>query len=106
MSIKYATKGEAAVARNLVKIALDAGYTISVFDGGEWTVKHSSAPKTIIDALATADEDFLRIRNKAGESCGWFSLIWGNADDGSELISDHADNDACNGLISKMGYYA
>jgi hypothetical protein len=97
---EYATIGEARVARKLVKAALDAGYTVSVYDGEEWTVKRARRMKTVMDALATTGEDTLRIRDADGNPCGSFYLVWGNADDGSELISDHTDNDACNALAS------
>lgn len=97
---QYATKGEGAVARRLVKAALAAGYAISVNDGEEWTVKRSTKAKAVLEALATTGEDVIRIRDADGVACGSFYLVWGNADDGSELISDHSDNDACNDLVA------
>jgi hypothetical protein len=101
---QYASAGERTVARRLVRAALNAGYTISVNDGEEWTVKRSTNSKTIKDALCTTGEDTLRLH--AADPCktiGWhdagsFSLIWGNAADGSELIADCTDNGVCNEL--------
>ncbi len=37
----FATKGEAVVAKRLIRIALDRGFLISVHDGEEWTVEQS-----------------------------------------------------------------
>lgn len=97
---EYATTGEARIARKLVKAALDAGYSVSVYDGEEWTVKRAWRLKTVLEALATTGEDTLRIRDEEGTSYGSFYLVWGNAEDGSELISDHTDNDICNDLVA------
>jgi len=94
------TAGERRVASRLVRAALDAGYSISVNDGEEWTVKRALKAKPVLEALATTGEDTLRIRDADGDSCGTFYLVWGNDEDGSELIADHTDNDACNALAS------
>ena len=96
---KYATAGEARVARKLVRAALAAGYAISVNDGEAWTVKRSTREREILDALATTGEDWLRLYLPAtGESAGTFQLIYGNDPDGSELIADHTDNNTCAAL--------
>lgn len=96
---KYATTGEARVARKLVKAALDAGYLISVNDGEEWTVKRSSSHPAVVDALATTGEDRLLMRLPvSGDVVGSFWLIYGNDPSGEELIADHSDNDACEAL--------
>lgn len=103
---QYATKGEGAVARRLVKAALAAGYAISVNDGEEWTVKRSTKAKQILDALASTGEDTLRLTAAdPSQTVGWhnagtFWLLYGNAEDGSELIADHTDNEICNDLVA------
>jgi hypothetical protein len=109
----YTTQGERAVARRLIKAALAAGYTISVYDGEETTVKRSSKLKAITDALATTGEDTLQLyAADPSKTVGWhgagsFYLIWGNADDGSELIADHTNSDICNSLWAQaMGEMA
>jgi hypothetical protein len=101
---QYTTAGERKVVRRLVRAALAAGYTISVDDGEEMTVKRASKLKTIEDALATTGEDMLQLyAADPSKTVGWhgagrFYLVWGNADDGSELIADHSANDLCEGL--------
>lgn len=101
---QYTTAGERNVARRLIRAALNAGYTISVNDGEEMTVKRASKLKTIEDALCTTGEDTLQLyAADPSKTVGWFGagrfyLVWGNAADGSELISDHTDNDLCEGL--------
>ena len=104
---QYTTQGERTVARKLVRAALAAGCAIDVNDGEEWTVKRATMWTPVSRALATTGEDTLRLRAADGNYAGSFSLIWGNADDGSELISDHTDNDICNSLWAQaMGEMA
>jgi hypothetical protein len=101
---QYATAGERKVARRLIKAALAAGYTIGVYDGEEMTVKRASKVKTIEDALCTTGEDTLQLyAANPSKTVGWFGagrfyLVWGNAEDGSELISDFTANDLCESL--------
>lgn len=110
---QYATAGERKVARRLIKAALAAGYTIGVDDGEEMTVKRASKLKTIEDALCTTGEDTLQLyAADPSKTVGWFGagrfyLVWGNADDGSELIADYTDNAFCEGLWAQaMGEMA
>lgn len=98
MHMEHATKGERRVARKLVRAILERGGVISVNDGEEWTVKQSGHEPTILAALCTTGQDTLRWREHRPDGkhlpVAAFLLIWGNAEDGSELIADHADNDA------------
>jgi hypothetical protein len=91
MNKDYTTSGERGVATRLVRAALHAGYTVSVYDGEEYTVKRSRRERQILDALASTEEDWLVIRNSAGERLGSLRLIWGNDEAGEELIADHTD---------------
>jgi hypothetical protein len=100
MNKDYTTSGERGVATRLVRAALHAGYTVSVYDGEEYTVKRSRRERQILAALATTGEDALVIRDSAGERLGVLSLIWGNDETGEELIADHSDNDAMDALYN------
>ena len=95
---QYATQGERTLARKLVRAALAAGFAIDVNDGEEWTVYRATMWTPVASALCTTGGDTLRLRNADGNYAGSFSLIWGNAEDGSELIADHTDNALCNRL--------
>ena len=88
----YTTLGERRTATRLVAAALAAGYTVSVYDGEEYTVKRSRESKKILEALASTEMDTLVIRDSAGERVGSLVLIWGNDETGEELIADHTDN--------------
>ena len=95
---KYATHGEARVARRLVKALLARELSVSVHDSEALTVKKSRDYRTIVDALCTTGADAIRAYAPTGDSMGTFWLIYGNAEDGSELISDYTDNDFCDRL--------
>jgi len=91
MNKDYTTAGERGVATRLVRAAIHAGYTVSVYDGEEYTVKRSRKERQILAALASTEEDTLLIRDSAGERIGALCLIWGNDPDGEELIADYTD---------------
>lgn len=96
---KYATKGEARVARRLVRAALAEGWAISVNDGEETTVTRSTREREILDALCTTGEDIITIHLPVrGKTGGTFWLIYGNDESGEELIADHSDNENCERL--------
>lgn len=79
-------KIEAKIARKLLIEALAKGYTISVYDGGEWTVKRETSVTVVMHALGTTDGDQLRFRCAFGAYVGTVALIYGN---GVDLISDY-----------------
>jgi hypothetical protein len=89
-ALEYATHHEARIARKIVKDALANGWTVSVYDGDEWTVKSSTDNRAILEAMCTTDSDVLRLRDAAGESIGNIWLVWGNDED---VISDHTDSE-------------
>ena len=95
--LEYATQHEARIARKIVKDALANGWTVSVNDGEEWTVKRSADSRAILAALCSTDSDILRLRDEAGDRVGDIMLIWGNDED---LISDHSDNDAMTAFMA------
>lgn len=94
---KYAGKEEAAVARRLVRKAIEAGYKLSVNDGEEWTVKGSTDRKAVLEALASTGADTIRVRTMEGAKVGDLNLIYQNGP-GDELIADYSDNPATNAL--------
>ena len=96
------SRGERHIARNLVSAILKRGGVISVNDGEEWTVRRSPESRKILEALATTGEDTLRWYDEAGNRVASFLLVWGNDDDGSELIADHTDNDEAEDVYSEV----
>jgi hypothetical protein len=105
---RYAARNEAKAARALVRAILAQGYAVSVHDGEETTVKRSTSERKIFDAMCTTGEDsIIAHRPDLNNASGWhragtFFLVYGNAEDGSELIADHTDNDYCNALVAAL----
>jgi hypothetical protein len=91
---KYATHGEALVARKLVTELVNRGHAISIWNGGEEAeIEDSTDIEAILDELAASGEDELVADGI------WFYLVFGNEPDGSELISDCYDNEECNAIF-------
>lgn len=99
---KHATEIERKIAHKIVDDALTAGFSISVYDGEETTVKQARDRAVILDAMATTGSDRL-VMYREGRHCGWVLLIWGN---GADLLSDHAANDTMEALLQPVYDYA
>jgi hypothetical protein len=95
----HTTAGERKVINRLISATLEAGYSISVYDGEEWTLLYSTSAPRIKEMLATTGEDSLSIRNKIGQRIGQVWLVYGNEENGECVISDHTDNDTIGGLV-------
>lgn len=99
MHADYTALGERRVARRLIKAGIAAGYTVSINDGEEWTVRRSTDEREILAALASTGQDYVRFY-RGDDSVGTTVLIWGNDETGEELIADHTDNDAMSALAN------
>lgn len=95
--MEHATEIERQIATKLVRDILAAGHTLSVYDGGEFTVKLSTNAATILGALCTSGEDILIVRDVNRARLGWIKLVW---DGDWTLICDHTDSDVMNALIA------
>jgi hypothetical protein len=87
---------EAAAARKLVSLILARGWTVSLYDGEEWTLKASNNRRAILSALGTTWADELLLRDADGAKVGGLFLVWGNS--APELVADYYDNEAINSL--------
>jgi hypothetical protein len=84
------TAAERGIAREVIRCLVDAGYTVSVFDGEDYPVRKSTSKRAIFDALAQTDNDKLVARDKDGKKVGWVWLVYGN--EPCELIADYTLN--------------
>ena len=100
--MRYTSQGERHIARKLVAAILKRGGVISVNDGAEWTVRRSPEPRKILEVLATTGEDTIQWYAADGMCVATFLLVWGNDDDGSELIADHTANDDAEDVYSEV----
>lgn len=79
--------------KHLVKYALAQGHVISVWDGEEWQVGHSTKYQNIIDAIESVEEANVVIRiPEYGNRVAWALVIpYGLEDD--ETVADYSDNE-------------
>ena len=83
--IPHADEIERRIVGRAVMDLLNAGYLISVYDGGETTVKNSNDPNVIWPALASTDMDLLFVSHPRFKR-STVQLVWGN---GCDVISDY-----------------
>ncbi len=99
---EYTGKEEAAAVRRLIGHALAQDWSVSVNDGGEWTVKKSRDSNEILEALATTGEDSLRFHDSEGNTKGTIYLVYQGGDSpGDEVVCDYSDNEAMNYLYRR-----
>jgi L-rhamnose mutarotase len=78
--------------KHLVKYSLAQGYNISVWDGEEWQVSHSNKYQSIIDAIESVEEAFVRINDHTVHTVAKVLVIpFGLEDD--ETVADYTDNE-------------
>ena len=103
---KYATAGERAVARKLLTEIKRRGFTFDVNDDsqghGDTVILNGTNISKAMRNMATTGGDLITVGNAEGRACGWFSLVYGNADDGEELISDYCANELCESIYSAV----
>jgi len=75
--------------KHLVKHALAQGHTVSVWDGEEWQVSHSTKYQNIIEAIESVEEANVVIQLATyGDRLGWALVIpFGLEDD--ETVADY-----------------
>ena len=94
---KYATHGEALVARKLITELVNRGHAVSIWNGGdEAEIEDSTDIEALLAELAATGEDEIVADGV------WFYLIFGNESDGSELINDYYANEECNAIYEAV----
>lgn len=91
---------EKIIAKRCIGDLLKAGYSISVNDGEETTLRRSTDHRAIFAAMATTDEDWLCVHkaeqpiypedDDTRRSFGWVRFIYGN--EGPYVINDYTTN--------------
>ena len=98
MSIKLRQELERRIVRAIAKEAIRLGYTVSVCDGEDWTVKSADKVSKVMSAIMTTDMDTLRIRGISGNHIGDVMLVYGN--DGYDVIADHHSSEAMDEVLA------
>ena len=74
----------------MIAYLLDAGCSLSVYDGEETTIKAATDAAAVLAALGTTEADTLTAWRADWKSWLSFLLIYGNGP--GELIADHSDS--------------
>jgi hypothetical protein len=104
MNIETRQMIEKGIAKRVVRSAIEAGFTLSLYDGGEWPVKRSRKLSEVVGAMFTVDEERLDIRNAEGGLIGNVWFVYGN--DGYDAINDHTESNTMRKLLSDAVAYA
>jgi hypothetical protein len=79
---------------HLIKYALAQGHNVSVFDGEEWDVEHSTKYTDIKECSECADDATLEVFNTKGESLGAAYVLL--LDEPEETVVDYTVTDFMN----------
>ena len=104
MNISTRQMIEKGIAKRVVRAAIEAGYTVSLHDGGEYTVKRSRKLSEIVGAMFTVDEESLEIRDSEGGLIGTVWMVYGN--DGFDAINDYTATETMEKLLRDADEYA
>jgi hypothetical protein len=105
MNLQTRQSIERRIYSRIVKDALAGGFNVSVYDGEEYALKHSTSYKAIMDAGFSTDADVLVIYRDTKDHTtgdagrvGFVSLVYGNC--GWDVISDYTASDEMETLLS------
>ena len=104
MNISKRIDIEKRIYSRIVKDALSLGFNVSVWDGEEYALKHSTKYSDIMEAGFSTDQDVLVIYRTMDDwtvgdagRVGFVSLVYGNC--GWDVISDYTYNDEMENLL-------
>ena len=96
---------ERGIAKHVVRAAIEAGYTVSLFAGGKWTVKRSRKVSEIVGAMFTVNAESLEIRNNKGGLIGTVLMVYGKGM-GLDAVSDRTATETMDELLRAADEYA
>ena len=101
----HANKTEAKIINKIITSALKSDYSISVFDGEDYSLLRSTTRKEIKAECFATDETTLMFNRRDFDAAkvGWVWLIHGN---GSDVISDYTDNPETEAILENANRYA
>lgn len=77
---------------SIIRADQGKGVVFRVFDGEEWAGPKTSKVSDVLEQVNSTGADALVVY-KGGQKIGSFDLVWGNAEDGSELVADYGVNE-------------
>lgn len=100
------SKVDKKCVHNILKLILNDGYVISVYEDSNCLLALSDSIIDIKNELASTGEDVLRIREiqEGGPSkmVGWFHLIYNNGTAALECICDYSANEYCESIYEQL----
>jgi hypothetical protein len=96
MNISKRIDIEKRIYSRIVKDALSLGFNVSVHDGEEYALKHSTKYSDIMGAGFSTDADALVIYDN-DKRLGFVSLVYGNS--GYDVISDYTATEEMESLL-------
>lgn len=99
-AIEKRVEREKSVVRKVVRNALNMGYSISLYDGEEWTIQRATTEKEVMSAIQTTDADTLRFRkiDDVGTPVGSVYFVYGNS--ASEVMNDWTDTEEVAAILA------
>lgn len=88
MELNKYQKAENIIIRKAVRAFIGAGFTVSVFDGEEYSARRSRKVEDVMRSLRATDADRLIVRDNDGERVGSVLLVYGN--EPYEVIADYS----------------
>lgn len=87
-AVKMRQRVEREIARAVVKALLDAGFALSLDNGGDdYELAHVTDADKILKLMFATDSEHL-YAEKDGKICGWVFFVYGN--DGWDVINDYS----------------
>lgn len=102
------TKGERRVARKLLTAIFNRGLDADIHDdpticNATLAVERAKAlgETATLRSMNSTGEDVVVVRDSYGVLLGWFRLIYGNDEDGAELIQDYSGTPLCESIFNE-----
>jgi len=103
------TNGEKRIARKLLSAIFNRGLDVDIHDdpticNATLAVERAKAPgeTATLRVMNSTGDDVVVVRDSYGVLMGWFRLIYGNDEDGAELIQDYSGNALCEGIFEEV----
>jgi hypothetical protein len=91
-----------AILTDCRKVALGP-VLFRLHDGEDWVIETPTANGAeVLRSCNCTGVDRLEVSTPAGARLGTFVLVWGNAEDGEELISDYWVNDFTDAVFERF----
>jgi hypothetical protein len=103
------TNGEKRIARKLLSAIFNRGLDVDIHDdpticNATLAVERAKGKQlaATLRKMNSTGDDVVVVRDSYGVLLGWFRLIYGNDEDGAELIQDYSGNTLCESIFDEV----